>query len=337
MAAERSGKIVFASGKVGDYDLWSVDLATGQPLQLTTGKGWNDKPKWSPDGRAVVFTSSRGGPVGQEIYRVDAAGGEPVPLTSFGRWADSPAFSPDGARIAFVANESGNKDLWIMDADGRNQTQVTTHEASDSHVRWTPDGRGLLFSSDRGPDADLWRLDLATGQETQLNADAGWDITPVASPDGALIAFCSDRQHRPDPNDRHLDRDKDLWLMRADGSLPVRLTSNQGSDFSPCWSPDGSEILYTADAGSDGCHLRVIDVRAVCAALLAGDAAGAEAAARRLRPEEVAYDRTGMKKEIGAERTTTFLTHFLPSSWMERLYPTGYFGNERNADWVGAR
>jgi dipeptidyl aminopeptidase/acylaminoacyl peptidase len=203
-------------------------------------------------------------------------------------------------------------------------------------VRFTPDGRALLFSADRGQDTNIWRLDLATGQETQLNADAGSDITPVMSPDGALIAFCSDRQHRPDPRDRHVDRDKDIWLMRADGAFPVRLTSNQGSDFSPCWSPDGTEILYTADAGSDGCHLRVIDVTAMRGAFASGDAAAIEAAARRIRPEEVDYDRTAMKKEIGAERTTTFLTYFLPSAWMEKLYPTGYFGNERNADWVRA-
>ena len=70
------------------------------------------------------------------------------------------------------------------------------------------------------------------------------------------------------------------------------------------------------------------------AAYRTGDPAAIEAAAARLRPDRVDYDRTGMKAEIGAERTQFWFTALLPERWVEQVYPTGYFGKERNADWV---
>ncbi|MBX2799656.1 MAG: hypothetical protein KTR31_18405 [Myxococcales bacterium] len=335
MSSIKSGKIVFASGKTGDYDLWSVDLASGRTAQLTRGTFWNDKPKWSPDGRSIVFTSNRAG-MGQEIFCVDADGQNTRQLTSLGRWADSPAFSPDGSRIAYVSNQSGDNDIWLMNADGSNATQVTDHPASDTHARFTPDGNGLLFSSDRGDDSDIWHIDLSSGHKTQLNEDRGWDISPTPSPDGTLIAFCSDRQQTPNPEDTREDRDKDIWLMAADGSMAVRLTANQGADFAPAWSPDGNAILYTANEPGADSHLRVIDVSAVRAAFATRDQAAIDAAASRVRPEKVSYDRSGMKADIGGERTSTWVTRLLPESWVAGLYPAGHFGKERNADWVGA-
>ncbi len=333
-----SGKIVFASGKTGDYDLWTFDLDTGAIAQVTRGACWNDKPRWSPDGEWIVFTSNRGS-IGQEIFRVDAAGGEPTQLTRLGKWADAPVYNPDGTRIAFISNEAGNNDVWIMDADGGNRTQVTVHPGSDDHVCWTPDGAGLLFSSDRGDgdaDADIWHIDLRTQVKTQLNADRGADITPVPSPDGTLIVFCSNRQHKPDPKNPFSDRDKDIWLMAADGTTPVRLTENQGADYGPCWSPDGQRILYTAGGTNSDCHLRMMNVSDVTAAFATGNATRIEQAAAAIRHDAVEFDRSPLKADIGAVRHATILTCWLPDKWMESCYPPGYFGLERNPDWVAA-
>jgi len=334
--SEQRGKIVFSSGTTNDYDLWSLDMATGRIVQLTHGKAWNDKPCWSPDGTRVVFTSNRQSK-GQNLFWVSAEGGEPTALTNLDLWMDSPAFSPDGSKIAFISNEAGNNDVWVMDADGQNRTQVTRHEASDKHARWAADGRGLYFSSDRDDnDADIWYVDLSTGQTRQINQDGGLDISPTPSPDGQLIAFCSNRQLVADPEKPFADRDKDIWLMRADGTSPVRLTESQGADFNPCWSPDGTHILYSASDSKDVCHLRIVDVSEVVAAFASPDADAVHHAARRLRHTKVSYDRSEMQAEIGAQRHAIFLTSWIPDNWMKGVYPRGYFGQERNAHWVGA-
>jgi Tol biopolymer transport system component len=335
MAQDMTGKIAFASGKTCDYDIWTLGLATREINQLTFGDFWNDKPKWSPDGEWIVFVSHRTGFA--EIFKVPAAGGEVVQLTDLKGWTDSPAFSPDGTMIAFISNEAGSNDIWIMNVDGENRTQVTSHAGSDDHVEWTANGRGLLWSSDRGNgDADIWHVDLHSQEKTQINLDHGADFTPAASPDGKFIAFCSNRQFVADTNQPYSDRDKDIWLMKSDGTLPVRLTENQGSDYAPCWSPDGKHILYTASDDRKACHLKAIDIAAVLAAYESDLAPLVTEAAGDLRTELVELDRTELKSEIGAQRNTTIVTQFMPESWVRSCYPAEYFGLERNPHWVAA-
>lgn len=251
-------------------------------------------------------------------------------------WTDSPAFSPDGAKIAFISNEGGNNDIWIMDSDGKSRTQITSHQGSDDYVEWTAGGRSLLWSSDRGNgDADIWQVDIQTGEKRQLNDDACFDISPAASPNGRLIAFCSNRQATPTPDAPREDRDKDLWLMASDGSTPVRLTENQGTDFAPCWSPDGKNLIYTASDNEKACHLRVIDVAKVVAAYETQDVDLIKKESGALREQVVALDRTELHAEIDAKRRPTFLTSWLPDAWMTSCYPSGYFGLERNPHWIG--
>lgn len=336
--AQLSGTIAFASGKTGDYDIWTCDLQSGQLTQLTFGDCWNDKPKWSPCGEWIVFVSNRlasSKTASQDIFKVPAGGGDPQQLTDLGRWTDSPCFSPDGKLIAFVSNESGNNDIWIMNTDGGDRRQITTDGGADEHVEWTADGKGLVWSSDRNGDADIYRYSFATGKVTQLNQDRGGDFAPAVSPDGSLVAFCSNRQEEADGNRPFNDRDKDIWLMTIDGKYPVKLTQNQGADFSPSWSPNGQRLIYCADGPKDNCHLRLLDVAAVVEAFASGDRDRIEQAAARALSEAIELERDALKNEVGAKRNSTFLSALLPESWVKSLYPADYFGLERNPHWSG--
>ena len=331
--SELKGQVCFASGKTSDYDIWALDLETGDINQLTFGQFWNDKPHWSPDGKWVVFTSNRTG--FPEVFKVPVEGGEAIQLTDLNCWCDSPRFSPDGSKIAFVSNEAGNNDVWVMDQDGQNRMQITSHEGSDSWVDWTPNGQGLLWSSDRDDnDADIWFWDLGSGQHTQLTTERGADFNPVASPCGTFVAFVSDRQLEVNPSKPFTDRDKDVWLMRADGSSPVRLTKNQGCDFCICWSPCGTKIMYASNNDRTNSHLRVMDVNSVLEAFNSGNDVAVESAAKKVRDEKVAMDRSQLKAEIGAQRNATFVTSWMPESWVKACYPTGYFGQERYPNWI---
>lgn len=334
--AQLSGTIAFASGKTGDYDIWTCDLESGQLTQLTSGDSWNDKPKWSPCGEWIVFVSNRTASsrtAAQEIFKVPATGGEPLQLTDLNRWTDSPCFSPDGRLIAYVSNEAGNNDIWVMDTDGGNRRQVTTDGGADEHVEWTADGEGLVWASDRNGDANIFRYSFATEEITQLNQDRGSDFAPAVSPDGALVAFCSNRQEHTDEARPFSDRDKDLWLMGIDGKFPVKLTQNQGADFSPSWSPCGQHLIYCADGPKQSCHLRVLDIADVVEAFASGDGDRIEQAAGRVRSEAVQLERDALEGEIDAKRNATFVTALLPDSWVKSLYPAEYFGLERNPHW----
>lgn len=329
-----SGKLIFSSGKQNDYDVWMLDFDSGELRQLTHGRCWNDKPRWSPDGRAVVFVSNAAGP--SDIYKVTVADGHITPLVKNGKWNDSPAFSPDGKRLGYVSNASGNNDLWIADADGQNPRQVTTYHGDDSSFAWSPDGKTVLYSSESGGSADIWRLDLASGDKQRLTTNPGLDFHPTPSPDGQLIAFVSNRANDPaaDPAEWK-DRDLDLWLMTRDGQHQVRLTENQGSDRCVAWSPDGRHLMYAASGGSDLVErLRIVDVAALRAAYESDDAFAIQRAATALRFGSLKLDRRALEAEIDARRHPYFLTRFLPDFLVRPLYGEGYFGMERYPDWI---
>ncbi len=336
MAMNLSGKIVFASGKQGDYDVWAMDLDSKRLWQLTFGNFWNDKPRWSPDGRSVVFVSNAAGT--PDIYKVPADGGEMVPLVQNDRWNDFPAFSPDGKWLGFVSNTSGNNDIFISDAAGNDPKQLTTYEGSDSSFAWMPDGKAILFSTDRSGNADIWRLELASGEKIQLTTDPGMDIYPAPSPDGKLIAFVSNRQFDPDAcRTEWSDRDQDVWLMTADGRFKARITENQGSDRCVTWSPDGRYLLYTSSRSNDAAErLRIVDVRELVSAYETYDEAAIQRAAGNLRVKSLDLDRRELEAEIDARRNTTLLTSLLPDALVRPLYGEAYFGSERYPHWIGA-
>jgi dipeptidyl aminopeptidase/acylaminoacyl peptidase len=114
-------------------------------------------PQVSPDGRWVAFTV-QSVDVGQnsrsrQVWIVPVLGGNPRQLTSEGD-NDSPRWSPDSRRIAFVSTRGGSSQIWMMDADGSAQRQVTRLASEASGAVWSPDGKFLLFTSQVYPECN---------------------------------------------------------------------------------------------------------------------------------------------------------------------------------------
>ena len=72
----------------------------------------------------------------------------------------APCWSPDGSRIVFSARVDGNRDIYIMDADGSHVTRLTIHPASDGGPSWSPDGTMIAFESDRSGSSQVWRTNV---------------------------------------------------------------------------------------------------------------------------------------------------------------------------------
>ncbi|HEU4759764.1 MAG TPA: hypothetical protein VFT91_07260 [Dehalococcoidia bacterium] len=149
--------------------------------------------------------------------------------------------------IAFVSERDGNREVYVMKADGSGQTNVTNEPNVDDEPSWSPDGSRLAFSSTRGGPFDLFTMAADGSDVRALTADAAEDGGPRWSPDGSRIAFYSSRQE-----DLGL-----LWVMNADGSEPRPLLSGELADPStPCgggfpgaWFPDGQRILFRGSQG----------------------------------------------------------------------------------------
>src|SRR5438105_15960937 len=97
-----TGKIVFASGRATDFDIWSLELATGKLLQLTSGDHFNEYPRWSPDGGRIVFISAQEDLI-PSVWVMDAEGGNRRKHTEKIH-CQYPSWSPDGRKIVFTAN-----------------------------------------------------------------------------------------------------------------------------------------------------------------------------------------------------------------------------------------
>lgn len=141
-----------------------------------------------------------------------------------------PAWSPDGAKIAFT----WLADVWVMDADGSNLTQLTYDPEWDSGPTWSPNGKKLAFQSQRDGNWEIYTMDADGGNPTRLTFDPDWDMYPAWSPDGTKIAFVS---HRSWP-----ESVEEIYTIDADGDNLTRLTYINSNKRNPNWSPDGQKI-----------------------------------------------------------------------------------------------
>jgi len=314
--AELSGKIVFTSGEAGDTDLWRIDLQTGELKQLTFGKWRNWQGRWSPDGQRIVYVSSKQGP--SDLWLMDADGGNPQRLTTDGRWYDHPDWSPDGTRIVCCSNREGTEDneVWILTLRDARWERRSECGAADSYPAWSPDGKRIAFTSARSGSEDVWTLELAGGKLQRLTDAPGRDFAPAWSPDGSGVAFVADRA--VSWRDRlEVDPDLDVWLMNANGTGQQCLTTNQGTDRCVSWSPDGTQLVYSASKrGDTGERLWVLPLGGV-------------------QPTEIALDRAPLEAEIDVRPVIgVALFSFFPESIVRKFYPDSYFGTETYPHWA---
>jgi serine/threonine protein kinase len=160
------GSITYASGVFGAANIWSIDPDSGKQKQLTH-EGTNGAPSCSPDGKWVVYNSSRGGDY--TLWRVPLQGGNPEQLT---RYASSfPSVSPDGKRIAFDDySQPGTNRIDVIPSAGGQPVSIFTYTASSFYpiFSWTPDGRGLTYIRDQRGASNIWAQPIDGRSAKQL-------------------------------------------------------------------------------------------------------------------------------------------------------------------------
>ena len=228
------GRIAFQSDRTGNSDIYVVNADGSGLANLTNGTGSNRLPRWSPDGKRVVFNS------GDHVYLMDADGSNRQALTSGSSYNGSPVWSPDGTRIAFDSDREENFDIYTVGSDGTGLTRLTAHPRRDWTPSWSLDGARIAFASNRDlANADhneIYVLELDGGGITRLTELNSFSIRPAWSPDGRRIAFYSEH-----------DGDREIMVMNSDGTGLVQLTRNDDSDWHPRWSPDGRFITFTSN------------------------------------------------------------------------------------------
>jgi len=201
--------IFFSSSRLNTQSIWKTKIKGGRGLnQISLRENVNDfDASISPVGNLMVFSSynsSRSNFFGSAKRSDDPTlwtstiGGYQVVQIGTGR---NPKWSPDGKKILFHAKTGDNYDIWMINADGTELTQLTTDSADDVDGSWSPDGKMIVFSSNRegsfglSKNFDIWAMDLESIGITQLTFKPEDDGAPCWSKTGQIY-FHSNRGNK---------------------------------------------------------------------------------------------------------------------------------------------
>lgn len=227
-----------------------------------SGHGLNlpdDHPSFSPDGKRIVFTTSRYQAAGEtnnfEIAVMNVDGTGVLRLTNSPGIDTEPVFSPDGTKIAFVSARSGNLDIWVMNANGTNPVRLTDAPEGENEPAWSHSGTRISYTKilDGGvfgvfdAEKDVYIMN-ANGTGKQLIAgleaeehDAVWSL------DDTKLILTSEKDHTlPFGDVTTIDIATRAYLNNLTVDDRFLLIGGGGD---PSLSPDGTKIAYFKATG----------------------------------------------------------------------------------------
>ena len=218
VAVDVQAQIAFSSTRDGNSEIYMMDADGKNQRRLTNNDFPDTNPSWSPDGKRILFVSDRNKHIAAEEGPIMVDGG------------------------IIVGDMRKRPQIYVMDADGKNQQRLSNEFFAEWQPSWSPDGRRIVFTSSGAMDVagGHWRIYVmdADGRNKQnLSNEGEDDYYPSWSPDGERIAFVSIRDGRGN---------LDIYVMNADGSDQQRLTEQPDHEWEPSWSPDGERIAFTA-------------------------------------------------------------------------------------------
>jgi len=144
-------KVAFASNRDSYWDLYILDLQSGETTRVTNSPEFESSPSWSPDSQWLACEFYQNENLDIAIVSLTNGDQEPIPLTNEPSADHSPAWAPDGRHVAFVSNRGGDSDIWLADLDKVGEERYTnlsrTPFSAESHPIWTRDGSKLAWAS----------------------------------------------------------------------------------------------------------------------------------------------------------------------------------------------
>jgi formylglycine-generating enzyme required for sulfatase activity len=255
------GTIIFVSDRSGLLKIWKMPASGKEPKQLTHDANPDADPRFSPDGKKILYTSLRGG--FPEIWMMDNDGLEQKFVTkgSQGCWSPDgksilfirdnqtfvrdlasanekrvtpeswercgvPAWSPDGKHVAVASRHLGNIGIFVLSLDGKTQTQLKAEEPCCT-PEWSKNGKKILCQTVQG---HIHQIDVNDANWEQMTFGADVQHDARYSPDGAMIVFC----RAPTP-----EGPWQICVKEIEGDdLDFLQLTKEGSNSLPDWHAD---------------------------------------------------------------------------------------------------
>jgi TolB protein len=225
------------AGTVENRDVKEVyysDYDGANQRRVTVGRQLNNSPTWSPDARAIAYTSWRSGFMDiyvSKIYDailVNPAKGTPSSQNYL------PMFSPDGKMLAFTSTRDGNPEIYIMNVDGSGIRRLTNHPNIDVTPTWSPSGTQIAFTSERSGAPSIYVVGIDGLQPRRVTYEhsdrATWSPAPFNE-----IAYAA----RTGPG-------YDIKVLNLASGESRQITFGEGSNESPAWAPNGRHLAFSS-------------------------------------------------------------------------------------------
>ena len=254
-------QIVDVAANSKPSQIWVVPLEGGAPRQITRDGTSNQRPRWSPDSSRIAYISNRSG--SSQIWLMAPDGSAAKAVTNLSTEADGELFSPDGKNLVFTssvypdcaADDACNQKHIAADQANKSKARIYTELLYRHWTEWSTARRShLLVAPVSGGPA----RDLTPGTHDVPPFSLGGPDDYAISPDGQEVCYSMNADPVPATS-----TNSDLFAVSIQGGAPRKITSTQGNDSSPQYSPDGKYLAWRAQfrAGyeSDRYRLMVLE------------------------------------------------------------------------------
>jgi TolB protein len=219
-------------------EIWIADYDGANQRRVTITADLNLNPSWSPDGRAIAYSSHRRVSTGGQVEILLSyiyQGLLETPTKGIGN-SYVPAYSPDGSRIAFSSSRDDNAELYVMNRDGSGARRLTNHPASDTTPTWSPSGEQIAFISDRTGNPQLYIMNAdGSGLRRVPVPDNYVDRPTWAPPPYNEIAYSA-----------RVGGGFDIHVHELATGSTRRITFGEGSNESPSYSANGRHVAFVS-------------------------------------------------------------------------------------------
>jgi len=226
-------KLAFVGDATGHREIYVCDYDGYNVRPITRDKSIAILPRWSPDGKKIVYNSYKDG--GPMLYLKNIASGTVRRLSGRSGLNIGASWAPNGKEIALTMSHRGNPDIFTINLKGKILKQLVKHWGIDVSPAFSPDGNKIAFVSNRAGSPQIYILDIKSGRKERLTYEGRYNTSPSWSSRNR-IAFASMNGGR-----------FDICTIDATGGRFRRLTDNAGNNEDPCWSPDGRYIMFSSN------------------------------------------------------------------------------------------